>query len=164
MRIDSDGQWYHQGGLIKRQALVKLFASILTRLDNGEYWLVTPAERGGIEVDDAPFVITRADIKGTGEAREITLYTNLGDAISLDAGHPMRMAEDGLAARVPMSALAVIWKHGLTAVYFMTLPIWLKKRAAGLFCGRMAAGLTLAPLMIRSLQMRGQNRCSPLMR
>lgn len=99
MRIDSDGQWYHQGGLIKRQALVKLFASILTRLDNGEYWLVTPAERGRIEVDDAPFVITRADIKGTGEAREITLYTNLGDAISLDAGHPMRMAEDGLAAR-----------------------------------------------------------------
>lgn len=99
MRIDSDGQWYHQGGLIKRPALVKLFASILTRLDNGEYWLVTPAERGRIEVDDAPFVITRADITGTGQAREITLYTNLDDAVSLDAEHPLRMAEDGLAAR-----------------------------------------------------------------
>lgn len=99
IRIDSDGQWYHQGGLIRRQALVKLFASILTRLDNGEYWLVTPAERGRIEVEDAPFVITRADIDGTGQAREITLYTNLDDAISLDADHPLRMAEDGLAAR-----------------------------------------------------------------
>lgn len=95
IRIDRHGHWYHQGGRIERVALVKLFASILTRLDNGEYWLVTPAERGQIEVEDKPFVITRADIEGEGKDRGITLYTQLGQAFRLDAEHPLIMEVDG---------------------------------------------------------------------
>ena len=92
--IDREGRWYHQGGRIERMALVKLFASILTRLDNGEYWLVTPAERGRIDVEDVPFVITRAEIKGEGKEASITLFTNLDDEIPLDADHPIRMGGD----------------------------------------------------------------------
>lgn len=89
--IDYDGTWYHQGGRIERIKLVKLFASILTRLDDGEYWLVTPAERGRIKVADVPFVIARADIEGEGRDRKITVHTNLDEVMPLDAEHPLRM-------------------------------------------------------------------------
>jgi hypothetical protein len=93
IRIDREGNWHHQGRRIERIALVKLFASILTRLDNGEYWLVTPAERGQIKVEDKPFVITRTDVEGEGRSRKITFYTNLDDALACDANHSIHMEE-----------------------------------------------------------------------
>jgi len=89
MRIDMDGTWYHQGTPIRREGLVRLFASILTRLENGEYWLVTPVERGRIEVADAPFVITAMHIEGSGQAQELNFETNLGERIRLDVEHPL---------------------------------------------------------------------------
>ena len=64
MRIDAMGQWFHQGDQIKRPALVKLFASVLTRLDDGQYWLITPAERGVIAVEDVPFYAVKMDVEG----------------------------------------------------------------------------------------------------
>ena len=54
IRIAADGSWYHEGGLIGRPALVKLFSTVLRREADGSYWLVTPVERGRIEVEDAP--------------------------------------------------------------------------------------------------------------
>src|SRR5215813_6661405 len=56
IRIASDGTWFYHGSPISRKPLVKLFASVLRRDDSGEYWLQTPAEKGRIRVDDAPFV------------------------------------------------------------------------------------------------------------
>ena len=56
IRIDRNGAWYHEGGLIGRKELVCLFASVLRREPDGSYWLETPVERGRIEVEDAPFV------------------------------------------------------------------------------------------------------------
>lgn len=93
MHIDVDGTWYHQGAPIKRDSLVRLFASILTRLDNGEYWLVTPVERGRIDVVDVPFVITSMATEGEGKAREISFVTNIGDAVSLGPDHPLIIRE-----------------------------------------------------------------------
>ena len=58
MRIAADGRWYHQGGLISRPAMVRLFASVLRREADGRYALVTPFEQQWIEVEDAPFIIT----------------------------------------------------------------------------------------------------------
>lgn len=101
IRIDRLGEWYHQGGRIRRPGLVKLFASILTRLDNGEYWLVTPAERGRIEVEDKPFVITRATIESQDGQPMITLHSNLGEGYPLDADHPMVMEGDDAAEPRP---------------------------------------------------------------
>lgn len=62
IRIAADGIWWHNGAPIKRPALVKLFASVLRREADGQYWLVTPAERGVVRVDDAPMLIIDATI------------------------------------------------------------------------------------------------------
>jgi hypothetical protein len=56
IRIARDGVWFYHGSPIGRLPLVKLFASVLRRDDRGDFWLITPAERGRIVVDDAPFV------------------------------------------------------------------------------------------------------------
>jgi hypothetical protein len=55
IRIEADGNWYHEGKRFRRESLVRLFASVLRR-EPGGYYLVTPAEKLRIEVDDAPFV------------------------------------------------------------------------------------------------------------
>lgn len=62
IHIASDGRWFHQGGEIKRIAIVKLFASVLSRDNNGKYWLTTPVEKGEITVEDAPFIIVKLNI------------------------------------------------------------------------------------------------------
>ncbi|MFZ1742831.1 MAG: DUF1285 domain-containing protein [Pontixanthobacter sp.] len=56
MRIAADGQWYHDGGPIRRQAMVRAFSSLLSRDEDGRYWLVTPYEKASIVVEDAPFL------------------------------------------------------------------------------------------------------------
>ncbi|GAA4643313.1 DUF1285 domain-containing protein [Pontixanthobacter gangjinensis] len=56
MRIAADGKWFHDGGEIKRRAMVRAFSGLLTRDDAGQHWLVTPYERASIEVEDAPFI------------------------------------------------------------------------------------------------------------
>ena len=58
IRITSDGQWIHEGGLIKRQKLVALFATVLSCDDSGQHWLHTPVEFGTVEVEDAAFILT----------------------------------------------------------------------------------------------------------
>ena len=78
IRIAADGSWYHEGGLIGRPALVKLFASVLRREADGSYWLVTPVERGRITVDDVPFVMVSASFDGIGEAQVIRLAAMSG--------------------------------------------------------------------------------------
>src|SRR5690349_712117 len=64
--IRRDGTWFYRGSPIGRKPLVKLFASVLRRDDAGGYWLVTPAEKGRIEVEDVPFVAVEASIRGSG--------------------------------------------------------------------------------------------------
>ena len=66
MRIARDGTWFYRGSPIGRLALVKLFASVLRREVDGRYWLVTPAERGLIEVEDAPFLAVELSVASEG--------------------------------------------------------------------------------------------------
>ena len=98
MRIDAMGQWYHQGDMIKRPALVKLFASVLTRLDDGQYWLITPAERGVIAVEDAPFFVVQMAVEGGGQDQQISMTTSLDDQVTLNQDHQLRVVTnpDGL--------------------------------------------------------------------
>ena len=91
IRIAADGCWYHEGGLIGRHALVRLFSSVLRREDDGSFWLVTPVERGRIEVEDAPFVITGTVITGDGEGQTVSFRTNVDDEMELDSDHPLVM-------------------------------------------------------------------------
>lgn len=88
IRIAANGDWYHEGGLIRRSAISKLFATIL-RVDDGEHFLVTPAEKLKIRVDDAPFVATDMETDGEGRARRILFMTNVEDVVLADADHPI---------------------------------------------------------------------------
>ena len=94
MRIAADGTWFHNGTPIRRPALVKLFATILLREPDGRIVLVTPVERVGITVEDAPFVAVEMAVEGTGEARRIAFRTNVDDLVPLDAEHALRFEED----------------------------------------------------------------------
>ena len=102
MRIDSDGQWWHEGVRISRDRLSALFAGVLARLDDGRYVLVTPAEWGVIEVEDVPYLITAMVVEmGAGEDEDnvqvIRFTASHGAEVVLeavlDAGHVLMMRE-----------------------------------------------------------------------
>ena len=86
MRIARDGTWFYGGTPIGRPALVRLFASVLRR-DDDRYVLVTPVEKVGITVEDAPFLAV--ELQGGGET-PIRLRTNVDDWVTLGRDHPLR--------------------------------------------------------------------------
>ena len=90
MRIARDGTWFYLGTPIGRAPLVKLFSSILRR-EGDAYFLVTPVEKVGIRVDDAPFVAVRVDRTGTGASQVLQFTTNVGDTVVADAANPLRV-------------------------------------------------------------------------
>jgi hypothetical protein len=98
MRIAADGTWFYRGSPIGRAPLVQLFASIL-RKDGDRHVLVTPVERVGIVVDDAPFLAVEMRVEDpTGEPR-LVFRTNVDDEVAVDAEHPLRFeigAADGV--------------------------------------------------------------------
>ena len=91
MRIARDGTWFYHGSPIGRKPLVKLFASVLRREENGEYWLVTPAERGRVEVEDAPFLAVELAIEGSGREQVLRFRTNLDEWTEAGPERPIRI-------------------------------------------------------------------------
>ena len=93
IRIATDGRWFHEGNEIRRIEMVKLFASVLMRDKIGQYWLVTPFEKGRITVDDAPFIVCEMSVSSGADPRsnEIQFRTNLGEIIALDAARPISL-------------------------------------------------------------------------
>jgi hypothetical protein len=94
IRIDAAGDWYHLGGRIGREALVRLFASILRREPDGRFVLVTPVEKLVIKVDDAPFTAVEMAGEGAGPNQVLDFRTNVGDIVRLDKDHPLRFDVD----------------------------------------------------------------------
>lgn len=92
IRIAANGDWYHEGELIKRLAISKVFSTIL-RLDEGQHFLVTPVEKLRIRVDDAPFLAIDMETEGEGRARRVLFTTNMGDVVLVDAEHPILVEE-----------------------------------------------------------------------
>ncbi len=93
MRIARDGAWFYQGTLIRRPALVRLFSTIL-RKDPERYVLVTPVERVGILVEDAPFVAVEMEVAGSGPAQTLKFRTNVDDWVGAGAAHPLRFERE----------------------------------------------------------------------
>lgn len=93
MRIARDGTWYYLGTPIGRPALVKLFSTVLRR-DGDDYFLVTPVEKVGIKVDDAPFVAVDFEVTGEGEAQILQFETNLGETVTAGPNAPIRVVRD----------------------------------------------------------------------
>lgn len=93
MRIARDGTWFYLGTPIGRASLVRLFSSIL-RKDGEDYFLVTPVEKVGITVDDAPFVAIDFEVTGTGDDQIVTFETHVGDTVAAGPDHPIRVVRD----------------------------------------------------------------------
>ena len=94
MEIRADGSWFYEGTPIGRPAMVRLFSTILKR-EGERYFLVTPAEKVGIRVVDAPFLAVDADISRD----RVTFTTNVGDQVTADADHPIIMRGNGVQPR-----------------------------------------------------------------
>ena len=95
IRIDTNGQWLYQESPIKRLALVKLFASVLVHEDNN-YFLVTPAEKVKISVDDVPFMVTTWAVHTHADKPVIQVTTNIDQQFGLSKQHPLVIKEGTL--------------------------------------------------------------------
>lgn len=96
IRIDRDGTWYYHGSPIGRLELVKLFSTVLRRDEAGDFWLVTPAERGRITVEDAPFVAVEvtAEVTAEGAGQRLCFRTNLDERVVAGPDHPIEVRTD----------------------------------------------------------------------
>lgn len=93
MHIRRDGTWFYQGTPIGRPELVKLFSTILWR-EEDRYYLVTPVEKVGITVEDAPFVAVDFEAEGSGTDQQLRFVTNLQDEALAGPDHPIRVVRD----------------------------------------------------------------------
>lgn len=93
MRIARDGTWFYMGTPIGRFELVKLFSSIL-RKDDDNYFLVTPVEKVGITVDDAPFIATDFTVTGQDDGQALSFQTHVGDQVAAGPDNPIRVVID----------------------------------------------------------------------
>ena len=131
IRIGRDGTWYYHGSPIGRKPLVRLFASVLRREDDGSFWLVTPVERGRIIVDDAPFTAVELTVTGTGTQQVLRFRTNLDDEVVVDAAHPLRVAADAESGEPsPYILVRDGLEARLTRPVFFELVALAEKRAA----------------------------------
>ena len=92
--IARDGTWSYRGSPITRLPLVRLFSTVLRREADGTFWLVTPVERGRINVEDAPFVAVEMTRHGEGRQQQLIFRTNVDDTVAADAAHPLRVVND----------------------------------------------------------------------
>ena len=95
MEIRADGTWLYMGTPIGRQPLVRLFSTVLRKDDDGKTYLVTPVEKVGIRVQDAPFVAVEMAVSGEGESQLLTFRTNVGDVVEASPEHRLRFEIQG---------------------------------------------------------------------
>jgi len=94
IRIARDGTWFYAGSPIGRKELVRLFSTVL-RKDADGFHLVTPVEKMRIVVEDAPFLAVLLDVEGTSRGARLVFTTNVGDVVTADADHPIRVETHG---------------------------------------------------------------------
>ncbi len=95
MEIRADGTWFYMGTPIGRAPLVRLFSTVLRKDEDGRTYLVTPVEKIGIRIVDAPFVAVEMQAGKRDGAPLITFRTNVGDVVEVDAAHPLRFETVG---------------------------------------------------------------------
>ena len=110
MRISSNGTWYHEGAPIRREAMVRLFSTVLRREPDGRHVLVTPLEKLDIEVESTAFRALEMKREGEGRSQRIAFRLDSGDAVILGPDHPLEIVKTG-------SSLSprLLVRHGLEA-------------------------------------------------
>ena len=109
IEIKADGRWFHEGDEIKREPLVRLFASLLRREEDGEYYLVTPAEKWRIRVEQYPLLVIAVDYLTPEQILKLTLNTGKQVLVS----DPSRLTLDSAHVGVPIVSLP----HSLSALF-----------------------------------------------
>ena len=119
MRIAGDGTWFYMGTPIGRPALVRLFSTILKRED-GKHFLVTPVEKVGIRVDDAPFLAVEMEKEqSAGGGRLLRFRTNVDDWVPCDAGHRLRFEMAAAGGLTPyLHVRSDLWAKVTRALYY----------------------------------------------
>lgn len=118
MRIAGDGTWFYMGTPIGRPALVRLFSTILKR-EQGKYFLVTPVEKVGIRVDDAPFMAVEMRIEQDARGRLLRFRTNVDDWVDCEAGHALRFERAADGGLTPyLHVRADLWAKVTRALYY----------------------------------------------
>jgi uncharacterized protein len=119
MRIATDGTWFYLGTPIGRPALVRLFASVIKHED-GRYFLVTPVEKVGIRVEDAPFLAVEMEIEHRGPEQSLIFRTNVDDVVRCDADHRLRFEpEAGTGGLRPyLHVRRDLWAKVTRALFF----------------------------------------------
>ena len=118
MRIARDGTWFYQGTPIGRPALVRLFSTILKRED-GKHYLVTPVEKVGIQVDDAPFMAVEMVREQADGGRLLCFRTNVDDWVPCDAEHRLRFEAGDDGGLTPyLHVRADLWAKVTRALYY----------------------------------------------
>ncbi len=113
--IKRDGTWLYQGTPINRKELVCLFSSVLHREADGSWWLETPAERGRIQVEDAPFVAVELDWRGDDTHQLLSFRTNIDQILTAGPEHPIRVSHDIITCE-PTPYIRVRGGPGMLAV------------------------------------------------
>jgi hypothetical protein len=118
MRIASDGTWFYMRTPIGRPALVRLFSTILKRED-GKHFLVTPVEKVGICVDDAPFLAVEMNGDRAENGPVLRFRTNVGDWVQCDFGHRLRFEpSEGGGLKPYLHVRAGLWAKVTRALYY----------------------------------------------
>lgn len=95
MEIRADGTWFYMGTPIGREALVRLFSTVLRKDEDGKTYLVTPVEKVGIRIEDAPFLAVEMSRTEKNGEQVLTFRTNVGDVVEAGDDHPLRFVIHG---------------------------------------------------------------------
>ncbi len=141
--IQRDGTWLYRGSPIGRREMVCLFSSVLKRESDGSFWLETPAERGRIQVEDAPWLAVEMDWSGDGRGQVLSFRTNVDQVVAAGPEHPIRVRTD-LATAEPTPYIRIRGEDGAPlearisrAVYYELVAL----AVPGTVCGRPMLGV-----------------------
>jgi len=154
MRIAVDGTWFYQGTPIGRPAMVKLFASILKR-EGEKYFLVTPVEKCGIAVDDAPFMAVELRVDNGGAGRQLCFRTNVDEWVACGPDHPLRFESESATGGLKpyLHIRRDLWAKVTRAVFYDLVDLGEARDVAGIpIFGVSSAGQFYAMAPIDSLE------------
>jgi hypothetical protein len=119
MRIASDGTWFYQKTPIGRPALVKLFASVLKR-EEDKYFLVTPVEKVGIIVEDAPFLAVELKVEQNARGPVLNFRTNADDWVVAGPGHALRFEAEAVTGGLKpyLHVRRELWAKATRALFY----------------------------------------------
>jgi len=130
--IDSQGRWFHEGGHFDRQDLARMFASILRRESDG-YYLVTPAEKLKIRVDDVPFSIVLMKNERVDALQQLSFMTSLGDEVIASKGNEIEFRVSASGDQIPyVEVRNGLWGRLNQSTYYELMDL-VEERAEGFF-------------------------------